>query len=267
MRSQLWHVRQSSTEHHRWFENLLELHSLTLSWVSHLESDQRTTTHQLRRIAHLPEIADSLKILEQLTQRKIPENIENVLAEEYPEEFLKRLESTVWSAQAWSIRGVMEQIEPSEQGALLNRLEQISWREGNKIAAKRWPYFPENARQDLRGILASLHLLPLWGASPHSPYLLRRVLSRRLELELLCCPHQHRSMEVRPFATELCSLHTHWLRGFVYHLNTKILLDYKPVTPWPFNLETPEDKADTNASSTPARCQWIFRFASHEDEF
>ena len=224
MREHPWHTRRPTAEHFERFKNVIDAHGITTGWLSDLAPEQskqsETESHVLRR-AMAPGIHQKMKTLEEFTQRTVTGGLEGLLDESYPDEVLERMENAVWTVQAWLLKSVLEKTEKSERPATRNLLEQSSWKSGRSCALKRWPQFPKKAKEDLRGICNALQ------GSPMKGFLIRRATAWDLQLELMACPHSNLRTEVKEMAHELCSLHAHWMRGFIYAFNTTIVLTHE----------------------------------------
>src|SRR5687767_9404239 len=101
-----WHLRQPTIEHYKWFENLTELHQLTLSWLDDLNLDQKSFPHQLKR-AMSPGVWQSFDILEDINTVQVPKTLDDVLDQSSPEELLLRLQHIVWAIQGWSLKKIL----------------------------------------------------------------------------------------------------------------------------------------------------------------
>lgn len=181
--------------------------------------------HQLKRVLS-PGTRENLDILESLTQTSDPSELENLLDNSYPEEMLLELEHTVLTIQAWSLRSIISRTPAQERSALNNSLEQTSWLCGRNCSQQRWTLIPDFQRNDMCSVLAALQDSPLSGYPHGNAFLVRRSTSTEAQIELLNCPHRMPHPDVTPIADELCLLHTDWIRGFVYGINTKIILKY-----------------------------------------
>src|SRR5690606_27633027 len=211
------------------FANLLDLHAMTKAWLKELNLDQPPTPHHLKRVLS-PGIRDSFWKLETVSRSAVPREIEMILGEGNPDDVLSKLGYTVRAIQAWTLRSILEQTPSEEASALKNLLEHTSWKAGRECGSRRWQRTAEEPRQDLRGILAALQDSPLSGYPRNSTFLVIRALPQNARVELLDCPHQSRYVEVQPVVDELCALQTFWMRGFAYSLNSRVLIDYRPVT-------------------------------------
>jgi hypothetical protein len=226
MREQPWNTRRASTEHHQWYRNLADLHAITQSWMTELKSEQES--HRIPRGASA-EVADTLWMLEKLDEvTKMSagsSGLEAMLDDTKPDDLLGRLERTVWAVQAWTLSSILERAKVSDRPAVLNQLEQSSWRSGKDCANARWPSVPEAVRLDLRQILLAMRDSPLSGGARAAAPLIIRALPNELQLELLSCPHESRYPEVAEVADSLCALHTHWQRGYAFAFNPKVSIE------------------------------------------
>lgn len=228
MREHPWHIRRPTTEHYRWFADLIDLHAITTNWLKSLEWDERQLPHQLKRVA-TPAVRESLVLLDALAETAVPNQLDSLLDQSMPEELLSRLEQTIWAVQAWTLRNILEKTQDSESDAVRNALEQSSWKSGRDCSTRRWSAFPAEyaggAAPDLRRMFALLSYSPISGY-PNRPFsLIRRSTRDELTVELMSCPHLSSHLEVQPVADALCHLHISFMRGFLYAKNTRILLD------------------------------------------
>ncbi len=225
MREQPWHIRKPNYEHYRWFTDLMDLHAMTTSWFRDLNIDQNSQNHQMKRVL-APEMKDNLQILSSLTKSSVPSDFEGYLDDAYPEEFLDRLEQTIWIVQAWSLRSILEKTPKSEIDALRNILEKSSWKSGRQCLQERWQELAKKGETDIRILVAVFRDSPFSGYPKHNPFLIRRAVTNELSVFLLNCPHQKPYLEVQSVADELCQLHHHWMHGFTYGVNTQIACEY-----------------------------------------
>lgn len=230
MREQPWNIRRATAEHDQWYRNILDLHALTLGWLKELESEQ--PSHFLKRGAATPELAEALSMLERITESapKAGAGFDTLLDDSEPTDLLTRLEHTVHAVQALTLSHLLERAQADDRTALLNQLEQNSWKAGRLCGETRWSTLSREARGDLRAALSALRDSPMSGLPHHDNLLVKRVIAEELQLELLGCPHQSRHNEVRSTADALCSLHTHWIRGFAYAINTRLSIEHWPAT-------------------------------------
>jgi hypothetical protein len=228
-----WNQRKALLTHHRWFRNLTDFQSITRSWLE--ESQGKRAPHQVERVAaaHFPE---NFKFLETLPDARL----ESLLDDTTPEDLLNRLEYSVWAAQAWTFASLMNHMAADEKEKLQSVLEQATWKQGRLVAEKRWSLAE---KQDLRALFLTLVDSPVALSLGEDAFLLRRGLSDDLEFEFRFCPHFSRFPEVKPVADELCFLHSAWIKGYIYGLNTQVKIEYRPAP-----------LAETQASQTHSRC-------------
>lgn len=225
MREHPWSLRRPTHQHYQWFQNLIDLHALTKSWLSQLDAHGKEQGKLLRIIP--PEVRRKLEILESLIQASRPADLEILLDSAYPEELLTKLELSIWTVQAWSIQHVQEVTQETEKDALKNLFEQTAWSAGRSCAQQRWVNFPVDARNDLQALFHAVENSPLAGY-PHENFaIVRRSTPTSLELEWMEYPHHKKTTELELTSSKIFHFHTHWIRGFLYHLNTKIVVDLK----------------------------------------
>jgi hypothetical protein len=225
MENTLWHEPRPSLEHYQWFQNLIDFQKISQNWLKDLRLDKPNLPHHLKR-AVSPKIRDRFFDLGVALTPQSIDQLHEVLDDAHPFEFLSRLEHTVWSFQAWTLRNIFENTLPEEKEAVRNLLEQSAWKSGRTCAEERWMGFSNQSAQDLTQILGTFLNCPLWNSSQSNPFLTRRVLPNLIEIELFHCPHQTPYLEVEPSSHELCHLHSHWIRGFIYSLNTKVIVEH-----------------------------------------
>lgn len=234
MREHPWYTRRATTRHHLWFRNLTDLHAITLEWLKELRHDR--PAHFLPR-GMSENISENLWMLDQLASQ-FPSSeggseirgLDSLLDDTSPDDLLGRLEHTVWAVQGWTLSGILDQISkssPEDRSAVMNQLEQSSWRAGRDCASRRWPLLSETSRRDLRGLLSAFHDSPLHGHPDHRSWIERRALNQEAEIELCACPHQCPYAEISEIADALCDLHAHWARGFAYTLNDRVSIEHR----------------------------------------
>lgn len=224
-----WHLRKPDHEHYRVFRNLVEIHAITQGWLSTIEKDQKRHTYLMPRV-QTQNIDENLWMLEKLSSTYTPEDLDRLLDDQTPDELLGKLEKTIWIVHAWTLTELKKQTSAEEQSALGNLLEQSSWKSGRDCAQNRWKSLVEKPRESLQSLIHCFMDSPMHLHAERSPFLIRRATDSEVTLELLSCPHQSLFPEVRAQAVDLCALHTHWMRGFVYTLNTQAVADYHPST-------------------------------------
>jgi hypothetical protein len=220
-----WHERRVGTKQHQWFARMGSLHRLTTAWNDALRSQQANALvgHQLTRGLSV-EASRNIWMLDSL----VSEQIEPLLDDTWPEDVLGRLEHTVWSVQSWTLLSLVERTPASELGALGAMLEQVAWKEGRAVAERVWPKLTGSAvGPDLREVLLALGASLVSGFGLGEDFLVRRALSREIDLELRGCAHRSPYGEVAPAADRLCQLHAQWMRGFAYALNNRAAVDHR----------------------------------------
>lgn len=220
MREQPWNLRRATQWHHRWYRDLLEMHSLTLAWLAEL---------QLERPAHFVgptvdvETQAVLKQLEQLiavTMGRMADpdsrgGLDAILDDTRPEDLLSRLDHAIRSAQAITLKSLAPE--------LLAQLEAVTFKCGKDSATSRWGHWL-GGREDLRALLEATLNNPFWG---RDGVLVRRALSSEVRIELLSCPHLSLIPTVQMAADPVCEAQGQWLRGFVYGLNSKAVVHHQ----------------------------------------
>lgn len=233
MREQPWHLRRSSNDHELWYQNLVDLHDMTLGWLKDLSAQsgqskmERAPADQLKITEDLPWVINALTETGALAER----GLENILDDTLPEDLLGRLQQNILQGQVWALHAVFEKTPENQKAEVTALLEQSSWRAGRDSALKRWPKFgllDDSRKNDLRAIYQAFHFGPLSGFPLTKNILLRRSILQETQLEWLQCPHQSTEPEVLSVAQELCRLQTAWCRGFTYSLNTRVQIEYTP---------------------------------------
>jgi hypothetical protein len=227
MREQPWNERRASTKHYEWYCDLLDLHALTLEWLKELNVDR--PEYFLKR-GPSALMADTLQMLAYLTDTApgIHRKLDEILDDTSPDDLLLRLERLINTVQAWCLSAIVDGSDKAGLPALLSQLEQASWKAGRACADRKWSAMKQEDREDLRPILAAFARNPIYGRPDEGWMLKKRVLPTETQIELLSCPHHHKYPEVLMVADQLCSLYSHWTKGFAYSLNTKIIVEYLP---------------------------------------
>lgn len=184
MREQPWDLRNITSHHERWYQNILTCELLTQ---------------------------------ENSSQLALP--LEGLLNESLPDELLSQLERNSRVTQALALK-LHYKNHPN--------LELVAWKAGFTCAQERWKNISQDARNDFRYILAALRDCPFSGYPDQDGFLVLRALINKIELELRLCPHESNVPEVRAVANELCTLQSHWMRGFVQQLNPRVNFTYRP---------------------------------------
>ncbi len=95
-----WNSRPITHKHRTWFKNLTEINEITSAWVSELKIER--PSHSIAR--GLPrEATQDLWMVDNLGADG---TLESLLDDTATEDLLSRLERTVWSVQAWTLRFV-----------------------------------------------------------------------------------------------------------------------------------------------------------------
>ncbi len=245
MREQTWNLRQATTHHFLSFQNLLDFHDLTSSWLKELNIER--APHLLSRgiSHHYPE---SVAMLELLASRELGAFLDDTA----PEDILGRLENIVWIVQAWTLKSILErsgdQPQDNATSTLESVLEQTSWKEGRRIGEQRWSNRTHRGESDLRPLRSALADSPFRGNTFNRPvedlFILKRALRHEVSLELCACPHRVSVPEVQSVEDLLCRLHGQWMRGFLYALNNQIHVKTefaRPRCTQTWSLQTPPD--------------------------
>lgn len=208
-----WHERRSGLTHLKWFENLGDLHDLTLAWIADLKIE-RTEDALSRGLSK--KALDNVWMLQSIRQTRL----DDILDDTSPDEVLKRLDHTVWAVQATTLT----QIQSNDSTALQALLEQTAFRFGQNLAESRWGDWAliGNASADLA--LEALSDSPFSGRVELPGFLVRRSLPSEFQFHWRSCPHTRTDPEVAGLATLLCDLHFQALRGFTYRMNPRLEL-------------------------------------------
>jgi hypothetical protein len=257
MRLQPWHDRRVLHSHEQWFKSLVGLHELTSAWLRELQMGR--PTHVISRGVN-PEVAENLWMLDSLSKT----SLEDLLDDTLPEDTLGRLEHTIWAVQAWTLIALFErsttelpEISRVQKESLKSILEQVAWKQGKLAAETEFPdcasyaHPTSRARRDLRELLETAGYAPVCGfyrssqgfgnsgafagnsetpigassIPSHSGFLVKRAVPGEILFEMISCAHQIEFTEVRPVEHELCLLHMHWLRGFLYAFDHRIVVE------------------------------------------
>lgn len=225
MRENPWHLRIPTAENSQWFSNLVDLHEITTSWVKELLSEK--PSYVLTRGID-KEVSESLWMLDSFTQT----DLGHFMDDTQPTDVLARLEHTIWAVQAWTVDNLEKNSPVTQKSSLESLLTQICWRKGKECAENRWKaLIKKGITIPLQNILLALNHSPFSGYPYRSGFLIRRATQREIEIELTLCPHQIHYREVSPCADILCRLHSQWMRGFAYGLNSQVSMEYRTQTP------------------------------------
>ncbi len=223
LREQPWHDRRAFHWHHRWYQDLLVLHRLTLEWLRELKLER--PSHFLGASVR-PEIKQSIESLERVTDRALESELSDnglssLLDDTAPEDFLGRLENSVLTLQAWTLQTLLDRSPEA-----LEALEQVSWRHGRALAERRLES-PLEQELDLRVILTFFADNPILGTPEREGLLIRRSTRTHVDVELKCCPHQSANPAALQVSDALCDVHQYWLKGFLYGLSPTVACQYE----------------------------------------
>ncbi len=212
---QSWHKRVYTHQHEHWFNNLVEFHELTNTWLSELKVER--PSHFISR--GLPaEMSSQLWMLESLQNVQV----DWLLDDTHPNDTLGRLEHTLWLTQSWTLQELLAKADEKKRAALIGFFEQSAWKRGRQCAAKRWPNMKNQLHSNLKTLVPLLSSTPMAKYPQPQPFLVKRALENELSIELNYCPHQSPHKEIQTTSDIQCSIHTQWLRGFVYELESTI---------------------------------------------
>lgn len=193
---------------------------MTDQWFTDAAVTETDTEHLLARVA-APEVKrvwDSLGTIKNtLTQ------LEPLLQDELPAELVHRIERTVLGFQGAGLGLLLEKTPKSETPALINLLEQSSWRAGKSFAQQEWKH---TRPLSLTDALSCLRDSPLGAFEGMSRYLVVRATRTDLQLQVRSCAHHSTVPEVKKFAGTLCTLHARWVSGFVHALLPEVHVDH-----------------------------------------
>jgi hypothetical protein len=210
-----WHQRKASLKHHRWFKNIVDLHSITQAWLEEVPVDQSEDPH----------LTADILLLESMTDARL----EHLLDDTSPQDLLGRLEASIRAVQTWTHSKIFSESKGAETDRLSSVLEQATWKQGRAVAEKRWPRLPEASRSDLRILFLTLIDSPMALGLGEDAFLLTHGLSHGLRFEFHACPHAMLFSDIMYSESGICALHSAWVRGYLYALNPKIQMEYFPV--------------------------------------
>ena len=213
-----WHLRIPHFEHQHRFKNLVDLHDLSWRWA-HLSEIKLDSHHP--SLKALKSIRSDLWMLDLLPQAQL----ESYLIELHPEEVLSRLEKIVWITQSWLLQHLLE-MHTQKESPILSTLEQESWRAGKECALRRWsPFLMKRKKPSLSEVALAFSNSP-FSHYPHGdPFQVQRATSSHAWLTRQSCPHTSHHPEVLEKADELCSLHTHAMKGFAFSLRPSLQIE------------------------------------------
>lgn len=214
-----WHVRRAGTEHLKWFQNLVDQHELTRSWIEDLKIS-RASNALTRGLSK--EATENLWMLESLSDARLEEFLDDTS----PDDLLGRLDHTVWAAQAATLQELFAKTtDPDALRALVSTLEQSSFKHGRRICETRWGSHPQLGNMPLPTVLAALWDSPFSGFPRKSGILNRRVTDQGFDVLWRASPYQSPYPEVRGIADHYCEILAQSVRGYVYVLNHHALLE------------------------------------------
>lgn len=200
------------------------MHELTETWLKEVQSDR--PSYLLTR-GLSPEITENLWMLESISKVDI-----NQLADDTAiEDTLGRLERTIWAVQAWTLNALLGRTTSLTKDALDSLLDQVSWKMGKMCIESRWNSFINQKQKDVRVILLCMKDSPFSGYPHTDGFLVKRAVASEVQVELKLCPHQIHYPEVKSVADRLCRLHSQWMRGFAYELNSRINVEHVVQSP------------------------------------
>lgn len=251
MKEHPWHLPSVTAKHFHRFRNLADFHHLTLAWLEELKEVKPSHLMTRGPHTHHPEIAANFWMLDSLSEV----NIEPLLDDTSPDDFLGRLDQTVWALQAWALLELKEKTPKEQRSNLFSILQQCAWNVGRKCAENRWGALPVHSRQDLRVLLYALADSPMSGSLYGNAFLIRRAIANEIQIELKICPHLCPHTEVAPSADDLCQLHTHWIKGFLYTINNQISVEHQIEKPrcihrWMLNASQDLQTAGTTSGNS-----------------
>ena len=181
MREQPWNIRRATHRHLHDYENLRDLHGLTQAWLT-----SATQAGAKNPFDQEPTLEDDTS----------------------PEDVLARLERQVQATQ-------LKVIQTLAQAQEALTLDLVSFGAGKICAEKRWTVLPS----DKRALLVALYHSPLSQGLSAGAFLVRRMLTSEVSIELLCCPHRAKNSTAEQAAVDLlCKQQFHWLKGYFSHL-------------------------------------------------
>lgn len=218
-----WIDRSPTHEQYITFCNLIDLHRMTLGWVHAIAEGTVTLPDHLSRVSS-PGIKQTLEQLDQLGSEDLPTSFDEILKEWDPEDLIPALDRIVKSLQAWILQGLLDRTPPSEHESLINLLENSSFNSGLSIAESRWRESiqkkPFTIEQSYQAFLSS----PV-GLGGQKGFLLERRKSKNeVEIEAGFLPLHSPYWEIKAVAPLVTRLHLQWIRGFMYKLNSQILV-------------------------------------------
>ena len=215
--AQNWLSRIPNAKDFIYFRELRELHRITEEWTVELKSPELPELKDQIALARKNQLpgSDHLWVFEVWDERPLEDLIDDLSVQG----FLAEIEMAIHSLQKQALSIALDQ-KPQDSEAFkitLSRLEQASWKSGRRAAEALWKNTSPRLLTDLKSVfLCTLENATHPGKGLYA-YVLNRVAEKHIELDLIDCHH----------VTELCLLHFHWLKGFVYGLNPTVQIEQK----------------------------------------
>lgn len=216
-----WHLQTPKHEHYQWFANLLDLHEITLSWLINFDLDPYTFPQSLKK-SMSPGSWKQFDALEELQRNPEMSRLPELIDTHEPQQFLQRLEHTVWALQAWTLKKIFSNGSKAEKSVLKNKLSHLSWKEGRTCFEKRWSSLVTEERSNLSSLLECFNHSPLSSSQNPVPFFVKRLTQSEAKITLTCAPFIVPYPEVESVYEDLCTLYCDWMRGFIYEANTLI---------------------------------------------
>lgn len=221
-----WNLRRPNLDHFREFRQLLDLQDLTRTWLAALERELPGLPKALSTDLNLAALLESISILDRVAGESFDSDssreLDDYLDDQLPSELLASLERKVWAVHAWTLIKIGEEESTENRDVLSAILRQSSWGAGREASRKRWEIFPDEWSGDLRALFTAAMDSPFLKPFPTPSFVVKRSLPDEIELLLLRNPYLSEFQEVLDVAPKLLPLHEEWLRGFLFHLNSKI---------------------------------------------
>lgn len=218
MREHPWHLRKLGTITHYRFSHLAEIHRLTLDWLTEL--NQNRPAYELTRSfsdrSGLPLSEDHQRVLDGL----ITHDFDSLIGAQSPQTVLSSIERIIFVTQAWTLTWILEKTPAPDLSNVIAILEQQSWNSGKRVAEQNWNQ--SLGQSSLEEALLAYVSSAFSDWNTNRSLFVRRATRSEISLLLLSCPHQSKYTEVRAQADLLCTLYSHWTRGFLFALNNKI---------------------------------------------
>ncbi len=216
----LWNERRPTADDHRLFDRVVETHLLTQQWLKDIAKGPDDSAHLLAR-ADIPQASKHQQWLSRWSPHQIETNgLEELLQQSDTDQILAELNVSVNAIQVWCLNTWLSQASKNEQAALVNQLEQSSWKAGQDSFHRRWPNLTHGRMDDFTACAE-------W--SPFGGFLRKRLLPDAMDLEWVGCPHTLGTDAA--LADVLCSLQAHWWRGFAYAYSPSFQLIYVKGSP------------------------------------